>query len=186
MRYILLEISRRTIALYTNKGDGTRTFQPFGGGQTLPLALCYANGEYHTGFFAQHQKENGNREAFDDLFTEARGKGVCHEIKAIDFIPQVIRLTVAQICREYFLIDANRRASELTLILMYGIDVNKEERGMLTDALRADGYAKIIAADRAQRSTLATLSMNYAELGKNKAALIINSAIFIFTLFILF
>ena len=175
MKYILLEISHRTIALFYNGGDGARTMQPFREGRTLPLALCYMGGEYHTGVFAQQQKDLGHPEAYDNLFQEARKNSRCHDILSKDYVPTVVNLSVSQICREQFLIDAKNKASEITIILLYSMDVKEEERKMLNDALLPYGYASVIVADRAQRTSLTFLKYKNEELKRNKAALVINS-----------
>ena len=143
MKYVLVEVYRRSIGLfyYDDEKKGTGAFEVVNG--SVPLAIAYINGRFEVGQTALIAVKNGQAEAYDNLFGLMDKDVSCGGESSIQLIPTVIR----QSLEDYF--TSKRGGSyrdfldDITLVLLYGNDVMEKECEKVTDAFKKDGFASV-------------------------------------------
>lgn len=143
MKYVLAEISRRSIGLFYNEGNGSRTFVPFGSNGPIPLALCSINGEFQVGEVALQAVEDNREDAFFNLFDLAKSRLICNGKPAREFAVEAILVLLDDLCHEAFYSSLNEMAFQMTLILSYSNDIMSVERDLVDNILSAQSFAKL-------------------------------------------
>ena len=150
MKYVLAEISRRNISFYYCKGDnGNRAFVPYGTNGPIPLAISYLNGRFTTGVAAYKHAEEGQSEAYYNLFDLTQNKPCCGGFSGRQLVSKVITLTLDELCRDNMNASFYDRAPEITMVLLYCNDVRREEIDLVSQELEKMPFAELKVVDQA-------------------------------------
>lgn len=153
MNYVLAEITRRNISLhYYREQNGNRAFVPFGANGPIPLAISYLNGRYSLGKAAQMAVEEGQKEAYYNLFDINRSTPCCEGLNGGQLIPKVITLLLDDLCKDKFYSSMAEMASDITLVLFYGNDVSFDEIDRVRSEMRYVPLADLKVIDHSQES----------------------------------
>ena len=144
MKFVLVEIYRRSISLfyYDDEKKGTRAFETING--SVPLAIAYINGRYEIGQTALIAVKNGQVGAYDNLFSLMDKDDIsCGDVNSSQFIPKLIRKSLD----DYFILKNGSSyrddAENITLVLLFGNDVMSKESDVLAEAFKDDGFASV-------------------------------------------
>ena len=141
MKYVLADITRRKIGLFYYKENGDRAFEPFN--SPIPLAISYSNGRFEIGQAALNAIQEGVAEAYADLF-DIQGQNLkCNDIKSNQFIPEIVRLLLEELFDQKFYVRFRNLVNQVSLVLLFGNDVNEEERRMVYEGLKIDGFGEL-------------------------------------------
>ena len=141
MKYVLADITRRKIGLFYYKENGDRAFEPFN--SPIPLAISYSNGRFEIGQAALNAIQEGVAEAYADLF-DIQGQNLkCNDIKSNQFIPEIVRLLLEELFDQKFYVRFRNLVNQVSLMLLFGNDVNEEERRMVYEGLKIDGFGEL-------------------------------------------
>lgn len=153
MNYVLAEITRRNISLhYYREQNGNRAFVPFGANGPIPLAISYLNGRYSLGKPALIAAEEGQKDAYYNLFDINRSTPCCDGMLGGQLIPKVITLLLDDLCKDKFYSSLAEMASDITLVLFYGNDVSFEEIDRVRAEMRHVPLADLKVIDHSQES----------------------------------
>ena len=153
MKYVLAEITRRSIGFhYFREQNGNRAFVPYGSNGPIPLAISYLNGRYSLGKAAQMAVEEGQKEAYYNLFDINRNTPCCDGLLGGQLIPKVITLLLEDLCKDKFYSSLAESAPDITLVLFYGNDVSLEEIDRVISEMRHVHLAELKVIDHSQES----------------------------------
>lgn len=153
MNYVLAEITRRNISFhYYREQNGNRAFVPYGENGPVPLAISYQNGHYSLGKAAQMAVEEGQKDAYYNLFDINRSTSCCDGLLGGQLIPKVITLLLEDLCKDKFYSSLAEIASDITLVLFYGNDVSFEEIDRVRSEMRHVPLAELKVIDHSQES----------------------------------
>lgn len=149
MKYVLAEINRRNISFhYYNGENGNRAFVPYGSNGPIPLAISYLNNRYSIGIAAQSAVEEGQKEAYNNLFDVTRMEKCCDGLRDRQLVPKVITILLEDLCRDKFNSNLDITAPQMTLILLYGNDVGVENIECVEQELSKIPFAEIKVYDQ--------------------------------------
>ena len=149
MKYVLAEINRRNISFhYYNGENGNRAFVPYGSNGPIPLAISYLNNRYSIGIAAQSAVEEGQKEAYNNLFDVTRMEKCCDGLRDRQLVPKVITILLEDLCRDKFNSNLDITAPQMTLILLYGNDVGVENIECVEQELSNIPFAEIKVYDQ--------------------------------------
>lgn len=149
MKYVLAEINRRNISFhYYNGENGNRAFVPCGSNGPIPLAISYLNNRYSIGIAAQQAVEEGQKEAYNNLFDVTRMEKCCDGLRDKQLVPKVITILLDDLCHDKFNSNLDVTAPQITLMLLYGNDVDKDEIKRVEQELSNIPFAEIKVFDQ--------------------------------------
>lgn len=149
MKYVLAEINRQNISFhYYNGENGNRAFVPYGSNGPIPLAISYLNNRYSIGIAAQLAVEEGQKEAYNNLFDIARMEKCCDGLRDKQLVSKVITILLEDFCRDKFNSNLDITAPQITLILLYGNDVDIDDIECVEQELSNIPFAEIKVYDQ--------------------------------------
>ena len=149
MKYVLAEITRRNISFhYYNDENANRAFVPFGFNSSIPLAISYLNNRYSIGFAAQQAVEDGQKEAYNNLFDVNSTETCCGGLRARQLVPKVITILLEDLCREKLNSNLANSAHQIILILLYGNDVDRDSIDCVEQELSNIPFAGLKVFDK--------------------------------------
>ena len=141
MNYVLADITRRKIGLYYYQENGNRVFESFN--DPIPLAIAFTNGRFEIGQTAVNAARNGVQEAYTDLF-DLQGQNVkCNDIESKQFIPEIVRILLEDLFDQKYYAKFRNMVDQVSLLLLFGNDVDAEGRKMVYEGLTIDGFAEL-------------------------------------------
>ncbi len=153
MKYVLAEITRRNIGFhYYREQNGNRAFVPYDTNGPIPLAISYQNGNYSLGKAALMAVEEGQKEAYYNLFDVDSGKPCCDGLQGGQLVAKVITLLLEDLCKDKFYSSLSDIASDITLALFYGNDVSFDEIDRVHNELNRLPLAEVKVIDHSQEA----------------------------------
>lgn len=153
MNYVLAEITRRNIGFhYYREQNGNRAFVPYGSNGPIPLAISYLNGRYSLGKAAKMAEEEGQKEAYFNLFDIDRNTPCCDGLFGGQLVSKVITLLLDDLCKDKFYSSLAEMASDITLVLFYGNDISFEEIDRVRSEMNRLPLAEVKVIDHSQES----------------------------------
>lgn len=153
MKYVLAEITRRNIGFhYYREQNGNRAFVPYDTNGPIPLAISYQNGNYSLGKAALMAVEEGQKEAYYNLFDVERSKMCCDGLTGGQLVAKVITLLLEDLCKDKFYSNLSDIASDITLTLFYGNDVSFNEIDRIHSVLSHLPLAEVKVIDHSQET----------------------------------
>jgi hypothetical protein len=87
--------------------------------------------------------ENGVQEAYVNLFDLIGQPVKCNDIESKQFIPEIVRVLLDELFDQKFYVKFRNRVEQVSLLLLFGNDVGPEERKIVYEGLRIDGFAEL-------------------------------------------
>lgn len=150
---ILIELSKETIAFsYYTKDCGK--FEPYGDELVRPLAIWFNGNNIILGKRAKHEAKRGTQNAFFHLFDEMGKQALFEYSNESHAYNKLILYAIRSGLKEFFMdimksyygtLDEN--ISRLPLLLMLSPDVEKNERLVLVNQLKGNGFGNVTDID---------------------------------------